>query len=133
VPPEADRSIPELLQKLADETTTLVRQELQLARAEIMRTIGQAKEPAAEFGICAIFALGAFGALTAALIAAIAIVLPVWASALIITAIYVGLAAMGAMMGRESLKNVGPPIPKETIRTVKDDADAVRSAVRRGR
>jgi uncharacterized membrane protein YqjE len=132
-PVEADRSVPELLQKLADETTTLVRQELELARAELGRTLVRARESAAPFGICAIFALGAFGALTATLIAALAIVIPVWAAALVVTVIYGIVAAIGAQTGRASLKKVGSPLPAETIRTVKDDAATVHSAVRRGR
>ena len=132
-PLEADRSIPELLQKLADETTTLVRQEVQLARSEIVRTLDRAKESAVAFAVCAVFAVGAFAALTATLIAAIAVALPVWAAALIVTVLYGVIAALGAQMGRTSLKKVGSPVPEETIRTVKEDTAAVRSAVRRGR
>jgi hypothetical protein len=132
-PQDADRPIPELLQKLADETTTLVREEVQLARAEIVRTLDKAKDSAVAFGVAAIFALGAIGALTAALIAAIATVLPVWAAALIISVIYGAVAAMGVQMGRASLKRAGSPVPEQTIRTLKDDTTAIRSAARRGR
>lgn len=50
-PAEADRSIPELLQKLASETTQLVRQELRLARAEVMEAVDDAKPAATAFGL----------------------------------------------------------------------------------
>lgn len=132
-PAEADRSIPELLQKLAAETSLLVRQELDLARAEITRTIKQARRPAAAFGVAALFALGAFGTLTALFISALALVVPVWASALIVTVLYAVIAAVAAMRGREDLKHVGNPAPQQTIETIKEDIRTVRSGIARGR
>lgn len=131
-PVEADRSIPELLKKLASETSLLVRQEIELARAEILGTLHRAERPAIAFGVAAIFAVGAFGALTALLIAAIAVALPVWLSALIVTLIYCGIAAAGVAAGRTALKQVGSPVPKQTIATVKEDVATVKAGIRRG-
>jgi uncharacterized membrane protein YqjE len=132
-PPEADRPISELLQKLAAETSLLVRQELDLARAEITRTIKQAGKPAAAFGTAALFALGAFGAFTALLIAAIALAVPLWASALIVTVLYAIATAVAATRGREGLKRVGNPAPQQTLETIKEDIRTVGSGIRRGR
>ncbi|MBV9333176.1 MAG: phage holin family protein [Candidatus Eremiobacteraeota bacterium] len=131
-PAEADRSIPELLQKLAAETSLLIRQELALARAEIMGTLRKAERPAIAFGVAALFALGAFGALTALLIAAIAVAVPVWAAALIVTVLYVAIAVAAVVSGRTALKQMGSPLPKQTIKTVKDDVATVQAGVRRG-
>jgi len=131
-PAEADRSIPELLQKLAAETSLLVRQEIELARVEILETVRKAERPAMSFGLAAIFALGAFGAFTALLIAAIGIGLPLWASALIVTVLYACVAAAGVVAGRTALKQMGSPVPKLTIKTVKDDVATVQAGIRRG-
>jgi uncharacterized membrane protein YqjE len=131
-PAEADRSIPELLQKLASETSLLVRQEIELARVELLATFRKAQRPAMSFGLAAIFALGAFGALTALLIIAIAIVLPLWASALIVTFIYACIAAAAVAAGRTALKEIGSPLPTQTIKTVKEDVATVQAGVRRG-
>lgn len=129
---EANLSIPELLQKLAAETSLLVRQEINLARAEIACTIKAAAKPAAAFSVAGLFGLGAFGAVTALLIAAIAVALPVWASALIVTALYGGVAAVATAIGKTACKDVNP-VPQLTVNTIKEDVRTVRSAIERSR
>ena len=131
--PDADRSIPELLQKLAADTTLLVRHELQLAQAELSQKLKRASSVVPLFGVTAIFLLGAFGALTATLIVALALLLPVWASALIVTALYAVIAAIAAQRGIASLKKAGPPVPEQTIETLRENVNAVRAGVQRGR
>lgn len=131
-PAEADRPIPELLQKLASETSLLIRQEIDLARAETLGTLRKARRPAMSFGVAGIFAIGAFGALTALLIAAIAVALPVWLSALIVTVIYACVAGAGVAAGRTALKQIGSPVPKQTIQTIKEDVATVKAGIRRG-
>ena len=130
-PVDADRSIPELLQKLATQTTKLVRQEIELARAELMLTAKQAAGAGAAIGIAAVLALGAFGALTAAFIAALSLALPLWGAALIVAAVYGLIAVAAVMMARASLKKMRPP--EQTIRTIKEDVAAVQVGIRRGR
>jgi uncharacterized membrane protein YqjE len=132
-PAQADRSIPELLQKLAAETSLLVRQELELARAEMVTTAKKAGPSVAAFGVAALFALGAFGALTALLIVAIGLALPLWASSLIVTVLYAVVAGVAAVRGRSGLKRVGNPAPQQTLETIKEDIRAVRSGIERGR
>lgn len=129
---QAERSIPELLQKLAAETSLLVRQEIDLARAETLGTLRKAQRPALAFGVAAIVALGAFGSFTTLLIGAIAVALPVWASALIVTLLYAGIAIAGVAAGRTALAQMGSPLPKQTIATVKEDIATVQAGIRRG-
>ncbi|GAC1303182.1 MAG: phage holin family protein [Vulcanimicrobiaceae bacterium] len=131
-PPQyADLPLPELLRQLSSDTATLVRQEVQLARAELTDTGKKAAKSAVGFGAAALFGLGAFGALTAALIAVIALALPVWVAALIVTVIYAVVAFVAAQSGKKALTDV-TPVP-ETIASVKDDVNAVRAGVARGR
>ena len=132
-PPEAERSILELLQRLAAETSTLVRQEIALARAEVMQAIREAGRPAAAAGVCALFALGVFGALTATLIAALATAMPVWAAALIVTVLYAAIAGVCAIAARNAVQQMRRDLHSDTAQTVSDDVAAVRSGVRRGR
>ena len=132
-PAQADRSIPELLQKLATETTLLVRQELQLAQAELTQKVKRAGGSAASFSVSAIFALGAFGALTATFIVALALLLSLWAAALIVTLVYAVIAAVTAQRGLASLKKVRALVPEQTIETLQEDVEAVRAGVQRGR
>lgn len=132
-PAEADRPIAELLQKLAAETSLLVRQEIQLARVELTQTAKEAVRPAAVFAVAALFALGVFGALTALLIDALAIALPEWAAALVVTVLYAIVAVVAVASGRSALKRVGNPVPEQTLQTIKEDIRTVRSGIERGR
>ena len=132
-PPQfADLPLPELLRQLSSDTATLVRQEVQLARAELTETGKKAAKSATGFGAAAIFGLGAFGALTATLIALIALALPLWVAALIVTIVYGLVAFVAAMSGKKALADVAPPVP-QTVASVKEDVDAVRAGVARGR
>lgn len=131
-PPYADLSLPDLLRQLSSDTATLVRQEVQLARAELSETGKKAGKSAAGFGTAAIFGLGAFGALTTTLIAVIALALPVWVAALIVTVVYAIVAFVGAQSGKKALTDAAPTVP-QTVATVKEDVEAVRAGVARGR
>lgn len=131
-PIEANLSISELLQKLAAETSLLVRQEVDLARAEITSATKAAGKPAAAFGVAGLFGVGAFGALTVLLIAALATALPVWVAALIVTVLYVVVTAFAAGMGKTFLKRV-KPFPQLTVDTIKEDVRTVRSSIERAR
>jgi uncharacterized membrane protein YqjE len=116
-----EQPIGELLKQLATETTTLVRQELDLAKAE-MREKGKKAGPGfGMIGAAGGVALLALGALTACLILALDGVMPNWAAALIVAGVYGALAAVLYTRGKEKVDDVGSPAPRQTIETVKED------------
>ena len=122
-PPQADQPLPELLKQLAEQTQTLVRQELALAKAEMTQKGKQAGLGAGLVGGASIIALGAFGALTACLIALLATALNhVWLAALIVAIVYGAVAAVLAKRGKEEIQEAAPPAPEQTIETLKEDA-----------
>jgi len=122
-PPQADQSLPELLKQLAEQTQTLVRQELALAKAEMAQKGKQAGLGAGLVGGASVLALGAFGALTACLIALLATAIGhVWIAALIIALIYGAIAAFLAKRGKDEIQEATPPAPEQTIETLKEDA-----------
>ena len=82
-----DRSLADLARQLSDQTTELVRHEVELAKAELRDKGKRAGLGAGMFGGAGALGLYALGALTAAIIAGIAEALPVWASALIVAAL----------------------------------------------
>ncbi len=115
-----DRPIGELLKDLADQTTTLVKQEIELARVELTQ-----KGKAAGRGVgllvgAAVVALLAAGALTAFLIALLDEFMPTWLAALIVTILWAVVALVLANAGRSALKQATPPAP-QTVETVKED------------
>jgi uncharacterized membrane protein YqjE len=116
-----EQPIGELLKQLATETTTLVRQELDLAKAE-MREKGKKAGPGfGMIGAAGGVALLALGALTACLILALDGVMPNWAAALIVAVVYGAVAAVLYTRGKEKVDDVGSPAPRQTIETVKED------------
>jgi uncharacterized membrane protein YqjE len=113
----------ELLKQLASETTTLVRQELELAKAE-MREKGRKAGPGfGMWGAAGVVSLAALGALTAFFILALDGALPNWAAALIVAAVYGGIAAVLYARGKQRVDEAGSPAPKQTIETVKEDVE----------
>jgi uncharacterized membrane protein YqjE len=113
----------ELLKQLASETTTLVRQELELAKAE-MREKGRKAGPGiGMWGAAGVVGLAALGALTAFFILALDGALPNWAAALIVAAVYGGIAAFLYVRGKQRVDDAGSPAPKQTIQTLKEDVE----------
>jgi uncharacterized membrane protein YqjE len=117
-----DLPLPELLRRFAEQTGTLVRQEIELARVELSDKAKAYGQCAGLAGAAALLALGAFGALTATLIAAIALVLETWAAALIVTIVYTIVAVLLIQRVRAQIKTV-TPLPKQAIETTKEDIE----------
>ena len=115
-----DRGIGELVKDLASQTSTLVRQELRLAQAEVTQTGKLAGKGAGLLGGAAVAALLGLGALTAVLIVALDAALPLWLAALIVTLLWLAVAAVLAVAGRNALQSATPPAP-QTVETVKED------------
>ena len=116
-----DRPVGELLKQLSNETTTLVRQELELAKAEVREKAGKAGPGFGMWGGAGVTAFLALGSLTAFLILALDGAMPNWLAALIVGLIYAAIAGFLYLRGKERLQEAGPPIPEQTIETVKED------------
>lgn len=127
-----ERTLPELLRELGDETATLIRQEMALARVELVEKGKSASATVPLFGATAIFGLGAFGAVTTFLIAVLALAMPVWLAALIVTVIYGGIALVAAQTGKKKLQHVGSLVPEQTAETVKEDIEWAKTRAKSG-
>lgn len=133
-PQESDlRKLPlgELVKQLAEETSMLVRQELELAKAEMTQKGKRAGLGLGELGGAGLVALYALGALTACFIAALALLVPVWAAALIVTVVYGIVAGVLAMIGRGQLQQGTPLAPEKTQQTIKEDIEWVKTKTQR--
>jgi uncharacterized membrane protein YqjE len=129
----SDRSVPELLRQLSDQTATLVRHELDLARVEFTEKGKQAGIGAGMFGAAGVAGLYAVGALTAAVILALSLAMSGWLAALIVAIVYGAVAGILALRGKSRVQRSVPPMPEQTVETVKGDVDVVREAVKEGR
>jgi hypothetical protein len=127
---QPDRPVGELMSELAEQTSTLVKQELALARAELTekgRTAGVGIGLVGGGGGLALFA---FGALTAALILLLDEVMAAWLAALVIAVAYAAVAAVLAMRGKERIEESSPPVPEQTVETLKEDVEWAKTQTR---
>jgi len=115
-----ERSIGELVKDLSSQTSTLVRKEIELARAEIQEKGKVAGKGAGLLAGAAVFGLLALGALTAAMIALLDKAMATWVAALIVMALWAVVALVLAKAGQKSLQQATPPAP-QTVETVKED------------
>lgn len=116
-----ERSMGELFGELSDDLSTLVRQELQLARAEMTQKGKQAGFGIGMFGGAGIVVLLAAGTLSACLIAALSLAMHVWLAALIVTCVYLAVAGVLALIAKQRVSRATPPVPEHTVETVKED------------
>jgi uncharacterized membrane protein YqjE len=120
-PPELrEESIGDLLKRLSQETSTLVRQEMALARAELTEQGKRAGTGAGMLGGAGVAGLLTLGALTATVIGVLDTGMAFWLAALIVTVIWAAVAGVLALQGRNKIKEATPPAP-QTVETVKED------------
>jgi hypothetical protein len=122
-----ERPLPELLRLLSQETTQLLKQEIELAKAEVGEKGRQAGKGAGLFGAGGVIGLGAVGALTACFILALNAVVPGWLAALIVAVVYAAVAVVLVLQGRNKVQQATPPVPEQTIETLKEDVRWARS------
>ena len=115
-----DRPIGELVKELSSQTSTLVRQEIELARAELQQKGKVAGKGAGMLAGAAIAGVLALGALTAGLIAALDLAMATWVAALIVMVLWAIVALVLAKAAQKSLQKATPPAP-QTVETVKED------------
>ncbi len=132
-PEMSDRSVSDLLRQLSDQTATLVRQELELAKAELTVKGKAAGIGAGMFGAAGLIGLFALGALTAAIVLALSLAVTGWLAALIVAAVYGAVAGGLALQGKTKVQQGVPPTPEQTVQTVKEDVEVTRQRAQEGR
>jgi MFS family permease len=109
----------ELVKQLVTETSTLVKQEIDLAKAEMTEKGKQAGKGAGMFGAGGIIGFLALSALTAGLIAVVATAVDhVWLAAVIVGVVYGVVAGVLALTGKKNVQEATPPAPERTVETL---------------
>jgi uncharacterized membrane protein YqjE len=122
----------ELFKQLSTDLSTLVRQELKLAQAEMTEKGKKAGIGAGMFGGAGIIGLLALGTLTACLVAALATGMDVWVAALIVTVVYGALAGVLALIAKNRVTEATPPVPEQTVESVKEDVQWAKTQLPSG-
>ena len=118
---QEERSLSELSKDLANQTSALAQKEIELAKAELALKGKRLGIGVGAFGAAGLVGLYAFGALTAAAILALAIVLDAWLAALIVGAAYGAVAGVLALTGKQKVEEATPPVPEQAIESTKTD------------
>jgi uncharacterized membrane protein YqjE len=127
-----DRSLGELLAKLASDIALLFRQEFELAQAELKRNAAAFGQAAVAIAIAAVAGLAAFGAITACLILALALALPAWLAALIVAILYGAAAGVLAASAKRKLAEAASLKPHHTVETLKEDVEWTKTQFKSG-
>ena len=116
-----DRALADLMRDLSQQSTELIRQEIELAKAELRQKGKAAGVGAGMFGAAGLIALFGVGALTACLILALATAVDGWLAALIVAVVYLAVAGVAALLGKGKVQEATPPAPEQAIESAKED------------
>lgn len=130
---EGDRPVAELLRSFSEQTTTLVRQELELARLEMTEKGKRAGIGAGMFGGAGALGFYAVGALIAAAILLLATAVTAWLAAAIVGAAVALVAGILALSGRSELRRAMPAAPEQATESVKEDVQWTKNRVHQAR
>ena len=115
-----------LVHDLSEQTSALVRSEVELAKAELTAKGKAAGIGAGLFGAAGLLALFGAAVLIATAILALALVLPAWAAALIVAVVLLAGAGVAALVGKGKVKEATPAAPERAVEGVKQDVETIK-------
>jgi uncharacterized membrane protein YqjE len=123
--PQTQRSFPEVLHDIVDNIQAMVRAEFQLAKTELSEKADAATKPAIGLGTALLISV--YGCLFLLLsgVFALSLVMPLWASALVVGSLLTALGSILAITCMKKLKSIRA-VPDKTVRNLKEDAWATR-------
>jgi uncharacterized membrane protein YqjE len=127
----SDRSVGDLVQRLSEQTATLVREELRLGQVELQEKGKRAGIGAGMFGGAGLVALYGAGALVAAAILLIATAVDPWIAAVIVGLALLAVGGLLALMGKKQVDRATPPKPERAIESIQKDVEQVKESARR--
>ncbi|MEU9962195.1 phage holin family protein [Streptomyces sp. NPDC050982] len=129
--PGEQHSVGELVGQATEQLSELVRQEVRLAKEELAQKGRRVGRGGGLLGAAGAVAYVGLMALAATGAAALSLVLPVWAAALIVTAVLFVVAGVLARTGRTQLGRATPPMPEEALDSVRADVDEIKERAHR--
>jgi hypothetical protein len=123
---QSDPTIGELLSRISDQTSQLVRDEIRLAQAETSEKVKHGVMGVAGFGVAGVLALYGVGLLLATAVLGLAEALPAWLAALIVTVVVLAGAGVAAVLGKKEVAEVAPVVPEKAVAGVKEDVATLK-------
>ncbi len=122
-----EKTLAELLKDLSEQTTNLVHQEVELAKAEMSVKGKLLAAGAALFAAAGVLGFLAAAALVACAIAGLSEALPVWSAALIVAVVLGGVAGILALVGKSGMQRGSPPVPEAALESTKEDVEWLKT------
>ena len=126
LPPK--RPLGAVITSAIDGTRILLRKQVELAKIEVSEAVSVRAKGAGMMAGAGVMGLFALGFVAAAGSVALALVLPAWAANLIVAAVFVAIAGVLALIGRNDIRNA-PTTPEQTQETLKEDARWARQQI----
>jgi uncharacterized membrane protein YqjE len=129
----SELSTADLVSQATAQVSTLVRDELALAKAELAEKGKRAGLGGGLFGGAAVLALYGLGLLITLAVVLLHLVWPLWLAVPVVMVVVFAAAAVAALIGKQQLKSATPPVPSDAIAGVEADVQTVKTAGRDGR
>lgn len=120
-----------LVSRASEQISELVREEMRLARAELGEKGKRFGTGGGLLGAATLLGVLVAQAVVVSGIAALALALPVWASALIVAAVLAAVAGVLAVAGKKQIARAVPPVPEQTVNSVKADVAEIKERAHR--
>lgn len=127
----AQEPIGDLVKQLSEQTSTLVRKELQLAQLELQEKGKRAGIGAGLFGGAGLIALFGAGTLIAAIVMLLATAVDAWLAGLIVAVVLLAIAGVAALMGKKQVEQATPPTPEQAIQSTRRDVEEIKGRAAR--
>jgi hypothetical protein len=124
---QSDKTTAELIKDLSTQLSTLVHEEIELATAELSARGKRFGLGAGLFGAAGALMFMGFATFTAAAVTALALVMPVWAAALVVGVGLTLLAGAIALKAKSDVRRASPPIPQEALSSTKEDVEWLKA------
>jgi MFS family permease len=128
---DADKPIGELVRQMSEQSSTLIRQELRLATAELQEKGKHAGVGVGMFGGAGVVGLYGVGALIAATIIGLGTLLEPWIAALIVGVVLLAIAGIVALLGKKQVEQATPAKPEQAMDSVQEDIQTVKERAQR--
>ena len=133
VGPTESASTSELVTRAADQLSTLVRDELALAKVGLVAKGKRAGLGGGPFGAAGVLGLFGLGLVLALAVVALDLVMSLWLAVLVVAVVVFAAAGVSALIGRRALAAATPMVPDEAKAGLTADLNTVKAAVAEGR
>jgi putative superfamily III holin-X len=122
----ADASLGTLVSNLSQQMSTLVRDEIRLAQAEVTQKGKQAGIGLGLFSVAGLLAFYGVATLIATAVLALALAIDAWLAALVVGVVLLAAAGVAGVMGKGKVRQAGPPKPEQAIAGLKEDVATLK-------